>query len=148
MFLGCLWVLKDPQSLGQRLRSRQLRALTLAGLFGLAYVGLSLYRDFGVFHSVSAVNALYFTKSLVLGIEVAMAFSMIAPKRARFVLAISGVLFTGVNLLAIERHDLWRFDSAIRGFISLNGLLIGILISAVFLQWLAHKDYCAFGRAA
>jgi hypothetical protein len=139
VFLWSLWVLKDPLSRGRGVGIRQQRTLVLCGLFGLTVVGLRVYRAFGVFHSLLAANAFYFTELLVVGIWITMAISVIAPKGARFVLAISGVLFIGVNLVAIARHDLWRFNSAIRGFISVNGLLLGISISAAFLQWLTHK---------
>src|SRR5713101_7245499 len=53
MFLACWIALKDvilPPPFSHR--ERQSRALTTAGLCGLAYIGLSLYGAFGVFHSV------------------------------------------------------------------------------------------------
>jgi hypothetical protein len=135
MFLGCLWVLKDPLPPGDSLRNRQLRALTLVGLLGLAYVGMSLYRVFAVFHSVLAVNAFYFTKGLVVGISIALAVSVAAPKGAKFVLCISGMLFIGTNFIVIAHQELRHFAATVRGFSLANGLLLGISIPLALFLW-------------
>jgi hypothetical protein len=135
MFFGFLWILKDPLPPGNSLRDRQLRALTLPGLLGLAYVGMSLYRVFVVFHSVLAVNAFYFTKSLVVGIPIAVAISVAAPKGAKFVLGISGMLFIGTNFIVIAHHELRHFATTVRGFSVVNGLLLGISIPLAVILW-------------
>jgi hypothetical protein len=142
IFLWCLSVLKDSPSPGQGLRNRQQGALTLAGLSGLAYVGMSLYRVIGVFHSVLAVNAFYFIETLVLGISVAMPvyfFSFFSPKVAKIILGISGVLLIGINLLAIPRPNFWRLALAARGLFSLDGLLLGISIPVAIFLWQTYK---------
>jgi hypothetical protein len=136
MFLGCLWVLKDFLSPPGNPRHRHQRALTLAGVCGLAYIGLSLYRDFGVFQSVLAVNAFYFFKNLAAGITVAILISVFGPKSAKVILGISAILLIGNNLIVISHHDLTRFITTIRGFSSVNGLLIGMAVPLAVFLWL------------
>jgi TPR repeat protein len=58
MFLGCLWALKDALLSQRSLRHRQPRALTTAGVCGLAYIGLSRYGAFGIFHSALTVTSM------------------------------------------------------------------------------------------
>jgi len=136
MFLGCLRVLKDSLSPVQSLQARQQRALTLGGLLGLAYVGMSLYRDFGVFHSVIAVNAFYFTENLLFGITIAMLISVFSPKGVKFVLGVSCLLFVGMNLFIIAHHALRHFSTTVRGFSIVNGMLIGMSVSLAIFLWL------------
>lgn len=136
MFLGCLWALKDSLLPKPSLRNRRRRALTLAGVFGLVYVGLSLYRDFGVLQSVLAVNAFNFSKNLMVGITIAMLISVFGPKSAKAVMGISGVLFVGITVLVIAHQDLRRFAETIYGICSLGGLLLGISISLAVFLWL------------
>ena len=136
MFLGCLWTLKGSLLPQESLRNRQQRALTLAGIFGLAYIGLSVFRAFGVFQSVLAVNAFYFFKNLVAGITVALLISVFGPKSAKVILGISGILFIGNNLIVILHHDFTRFVTTIRGFSSVNGLLIGMVVPLAVFLWL------------
>jgi hypothetical protein len=128
MFLGCLWVLKDSLLPQRSLRHRQPRALTMAGVCGVAYIGLSLYWDFGVFQSVLAVNAFYFFKNLVAGITIAMLISLLGPKSVKVILGISAILLVGNYLIVISHHELTRFATTIRGFSSVNGLLIGMAV--------------------
>jgi len=77
LFLWCWRALKEsilPQ------RERQSRALTIAGLCGLAYVGLSLYGAFGSFPSVLTLSAFHFAEALAAGMSVAMCISVFGPK--------------------------------------------------------------------
>ncbi|MDQ1450340.1 MAG: hypothetical protein QOK38_206 [Acidobacteriaceae bacterium] len=128
-------VLKGSLAHAQGLHNRQQRATALAALFGLIYVGLNLYRIIGTFHSVLAVNAFYFAENLFAGMSIAMAISVFAPKRAQFVLSGSGVLLIGMNSLVIARHELKHFASTIRGFSTVNGLLLGISIPLTIFLW-------------
>ncbi len=135
MSLGWLWVLNDPLPPGHSLRNRQHRALNLAGLLVSVYLGMSLYRVLAVFPSVLAVNAFYFTKSLVVGIPIALVVSVATPKGAKYVLGISGILFIGTNFIVIAHHELRHFAATVRGFSVANGLLLGISIPlALFLS--------------
>ena len=68
LFSWCLWILKDSVLSGRSPRDREQRGLALMGLFGLTYVGLRLYRFFGVFHSGLAANIFQFFQYLVLGV--------------------------------------------------------------------------------
>jgi hypothetical protein len=136
MFLGCLWALKDSLLPPGNPRHRHRRALTLAGVCGLTYIGLSLYRDFGVFQSVLAVNAFYFAKNLVAGITIAMLISVFGRKSAKVILVISCILLIGNNLIVISHHDLTCFVTTIRGYSSINGLLLGMAVPLAVFLWL------------
>jgi hypothetical protein len=138
MFLG-LWALKDFLLPQRSLRDRQQPALIMAGVCGLAYIGLSLYWDFGVFPSVLAVNALHFATNLAAGITIAMAITMFGPKRAKVVLGISGILLIVNDLIVIANHQLTRSVTTIRGFSSVNGLLIGMAVPLAIFLWLEMK---------
>jgi hypothetical protein len=136
MFFGCLVVLKDSLFPRKSLHARQQRALTLAGLLGLAYIGMSIYRVFGVFHSVIAVNAFYFAENLLFGIMFAMLISVFSLKGVKFVLGLSGMLFIGMNLFIIAHHALRNSFTTVRGFSIVNGMLIGMSVSLVIFLWL------------
>lgn len=111
----------------------------MSGLLGLAFVGLSLYGDFGVFHSLLAVSVFNLTKNLVVGTSIAGLISVFGPKSSKLVLGISATLFTGMNLFVIAHHDLRRFASTVRGFSLVNGLLLGISIPTAIFLWRKHK---------
>jgi hypothetical protein len=130
-----LWILKGSLPPAQGLHNRKQRATALVALFGLIYMGLKLYRIIGTFHSVLAVNALYFLENLFAGMSIAIAISVFAPKRAQFVLSGSGVLLIGMNSLVIARHELKHFASTIRVFSTVNGLLLGISIPLTIFLW-------------
>jgi hypothetical protein len=136
MFLGCLWVLNDVLLPQPNLRHRQPRALTTAGVCGLAYIGFSVYRAFGSFQSILAVNAFYFAESLAAGITIAMLITVFGPKRAKVVLGVSGTLLIVNDFIVIAHHQLTRFVTAVRGFGVVNGLLIGIAVPLAIFLWL------------
>jgi hypothetical protein len=135
LFVACLWALKDPISPQRSLRYRQQPALTMAGICGLAYIGLSLYGAFGIFQSALRVNAFNFVKNLVAGIAMATLICMLRPKSVKVVLGISGVLLIGIDLIVIWSHELTRFVTTIRGFSSVNGLLIGMAVPLAIFLW-------------
>jgi hypothetical protein len=88
---------------------------------------------------VLAVNAFNFAKNLVIGISIAMCISISGPKSAKHVLGISAGLFVGINLLAMTHHDLRRVAMTGRGFLSFDGLLLGISIPTAMFLWLANE---------
>jgi hypothetical protein len=135
LFSWCLWILKDSVLSGRSPRDREQRVPALAGLFGLTYVGLRLYRFFGVFHSGLAVNIFQFFEYLVLGILIGIGGYFFPPKRSKVLLGISCVLFFGVNLLVIPRPVFWRLARAVQGLVSLDGLLLGISIPVAIFLW-------------
>jgi Sel1 repeat len=139
LFSWCLWILKDSVLSGRSPRDREQRGLALLGLFGLTHVGLRLYQFFGVFHSGLAVNIFQFFEYVVLGIMIGIGGYFFPPKRSKVLLGISCALFVGVNLLVISRPDFWRRAQAVRGLVSLDGLLLGISIPIAIFLWLAHK---------
>jgi hypothetical protein len=108
----------------------------VAGVCGLAYVGLSLYGDFGAFPSVLAVNVFNFFKSFVAGITVATLISVLGPTRAKVVVGVSGTLLILSDLIVIADHQLTSVVTTIRGFSSVNGLLIGITIPLAIFLWI------------
>jgi hypothetical protein len=142
--LGCLILLIGSLSLGWRLQNRQQRSTAFTGTLGLIYTGLSLYWLFGIFPSVSVVNAFYFGKSIVGGVFFVLLISIVLPERAKpmsakITLGIFGILFLCLNLLFIVLIDTKRFIPA-RAFCSLNGLLIGLSIPLTIFLWRSHKQ--------
>jgi hypothetical protein len=105
-------------------------------------VGLDVYEHIlGTLDALSAVNAFYFSKSLLGGLATVLILSIVWPKgRFRIVLAICGTLFIALNVYAAMHYDLRHFEACPRAFYSANGLLIGIAISAALLLWLARKS--------
>ena len=152
MFLACWVALKNvilpPPSPH---RERQRRALTTAGLCGLAYIGLSAYGAFGSFPSVLAVNAFHFAESLVGGITMGLLITVFGPKSAKVVLGKSGALLIVQDLIVISivisHHALRRFVTTVRGFSSVNGALIGIAVPLAIFLWLETRKRATDERA-
>jgi hypothetical protein len=136
MSLYCLWRLKDSSLLQRSPQNRQQGTLTLAELFGLAWVGLMVYGAYGIFPSVLLVNIFDFAKNCVIGITVALILSVIGPRISKAAMGISGMLFVGITLLVIAHHDLRSFTETIYAICSLDGLLLGISISLAIVLWL------------
>jgi len=139
MFVGSLWALKDAVLSHGNPRRHQPRALTIGGVFGLVYVGLSLFGHFRVFKTVLAVGFFHFLNNLAAGITVALFISVFAPKKTKIVSVISGVLLIVNDLVVIWRHALTRSVISVRGFSSINGLLIGLTVSLALFLWLKTK---------
>jgi TPR repeat protein len=141
-FLGSLLLL-----IGSRgsIRNRQQRKMTLAGLFCLSWVGLSVYAysHFGILQSLSLVNVFYLGKGLLAGVGVAALISFLWAKGAKTVLGICSVLFIGFNIYAITHYDLKHLPACPSPFYSINGLLIGMAISTAVFLWLEGDK--AFG---
>jgi TPR repeat protein len=135
LFSWCLWILKDSVLSGWSPRDRGQRRLALTGLFGLTYVGLRLYRFFGVFHSGLAANIFQFFECLVVGILISNGGYFFPAKRPKVLLGLSCVLFFGVNLLAIARPDFWHRARPVQGLVSVDGLLLGISIPVAIFLW-------------
>ena len=134
-FLGNLWALKDAVLPKGNARRHQPPSLTVGGICGLVYVGLSLYGHFSVFKNVLTANFFHFLINLVGGITIAIFITGLAPKRAKVVLGISVALLTVHDLIVIVSHQLTRFVT-IRGFSAVNGLLIGMAIPLAIFLWL------------
>lgn len=144
MSLYCLWLLKKSLLSGQSLRNRQQRILTMAVIFGLTWVGLRLYRAFGIFPSILTLNAIYFVEFLMVGIVVIILLSLVLPERtkpkgAKIALGIFCVLFIGFNSFAIMHHDLVSLTPAINIFCVINGQLIGLSIPLAIFLWRRHQ---------
>ena len=120
----------------------------MGGECGLAYVGLSVYGAFGSFPSVLAVNVFHFFNNLVAGIAVAMLISVFSPKRAKVVLGVSGTLLIVNDLIVISHHELTRFVMTVRGFSTVNGLLIGMAVPLAIFLWLETIKRAKDKRAA
>lgn len=140
MLLGCAWILKDSPVIGRKPRSPQQGKLTLAGLFGLAYIGLSAYGSIALFQSISAVNGFYLVKNLVVGIAIGLLVSVFGPQRSKVFFGISILLFVGVSLLVIVHNELGDLATKRCAFCSLEGLLIGVLIASAVLLWAGKRS--------
>ena len=137
MFLGCLWVLKNPLLQQGSDPHRQQPALTAGGILGLIWVGLNLYKAFAVFQSVLTVNVFSFVEGLVAGVGVAMLISIFRPKTVKIALGISVALLLLNGVIVIRLHALRLFViTGVRGFSSVNGVLFGIAVTLAIFLWL------------
>jgi hypothetical protein len=133
---GCLLLLVGSLEPGWRLKNPHLRALPLAALLGLTTEAMSLYWVFGALPSLSAVYVLFFVKSLLAGIVVAMLISIFFPESAKIALGIIGILFICLNLLLLLfALHLSKHPIPIRPFCMLNGHLIGLSIPLAIYLW-------------
>jgi TPR repeat protein len=140
-FLGSLSLLIGSLKSGQSLRNRPQRIAALTGLLGLSYAGFDLYWYLYLSRpqSWSADSALYFAKHLLAGVSLAMLLSIVFPRGAKAVLAISATLFIAFNLFAVAHYNLRHLAPAICVFCSANGLSIGISIPSVVFVWLERE---------
>ncbi len=119
------------------------RTATAAGVLGLTFAGLDIYglSHIGILQSISAVNAFYFSKSVLAGVFLVSLISIFWPwpRSAKTLLRISGVLFVGFNIYAIAHYDLRRFARVTRAFYSANGWLIGTSIPLAIFLWMASR---------
>jgi hypothetical protein len=76
-----------------------------------------------------------FFKSLVAGVTVALLILVVGPKSVKVVLGISATLLIANDLIVISHHVLTRFATTIRGFSSVNGLLMGIAVPLAIFLW-------------
>jgi len=137
-FLSCISLLISSRA---SVRDWQQGTTTLTGVIGLSWVALNLYEfsHMGTLQPGSAVSAFYFTKSLLAGVFGAMLISLLWARFAKTPLIISGMLFVGFNIYAIAHYDLMRVTSAIRIFVSTDGLFVGMLIVFAIHLWLPAK---------
>jgi hypothetical protein len=137
-FVFCLFLLFSSNG---SIQTRQQRRTTLPGLLGLTRVGLDVYgySHFGILLSLSAVNAFYLGKSLLGGIFLAMLVPIVWANGVKIVLKICGIVFIGFNIYAITHYDLRHLPSCPRAFYSVNGLLIGTVITSAMLLWLDRE---------
>ncbi len=139
MFLGCLAILIGSLSQGWRHQTSNNRSLTLASLLGLTILGLSLYRDFGIFPSVLVANAFLFVKDVLAGIFVAMLIHLVFPKMMKIALGIFGLSFICLDLLFIAIYYS-KHLFLIRPFCAINGMFLGVSVSLAIFLWRAHKN--------
>lgn len=123
-----------------KLNPRQ-RIPAMAGLLVLLYV----VSDFlGLSHMIvlqahSAVNAFYFSKSLLGGISVTVLTLIFWPRGDRVAMKLSVLVFTAYNFYALL-HPLWRFAWSERAFYSINGLLVGLSVASATTSWLRRNE--------
>jgi hypothetical protein len=137
MLVGCFWSMKGSPS---SQRNRNQRALWLAGLFGITYIGMSLYGSFGIFQFPAAVNGFYFLKNVAVGITIALLISVFRRDTPEVVLGISGLFLAAFTLLVFMRGEFK--DIAIKkcAFTSVEGLLFGVVVSLAVLTWLKRRS--------
>ena len=135
VFLGCSWFLMDFLFPKRSIRSQKHGALLLAELFGSAYVGLSLYGDFGIFHSLPAASAFYFVKNCVFGITIAMLISVFGLRSSKVMLVLSSILIVGTDFQVVLHRNFDVATSTNRIFCSVNGFLIGMSIALGVSMW-------------
>ena len=122
------------------------RAATVAGLLGLTYAGLDLYGliHIGLLESISAVNAFYFSKSILAGAFLVTLISIFWPwpRSAKILLRISAALFIGLNgfsIYVIAHYNPKHSAIATRTFYSANGWLIGVSMPLAIFLWKASR---------
>jgi hypothetical protein len=148
MFFASMWALKGALVPQENARYHQPPALTIGGIFGLAYVGLSLFGYLIVFKAVSTVNVFHFVRDVMAGAAVAMYITVFGPNRAKAAMPISGVLVIVIDFVVIWRHQLARVVVTVRSFSSINGFLIGITVSLAIFLWLHSRMATKGGEAA
>ena len=106
---------------------------------GLAWVLLRLYGAFGVFASAFVLGVFNFVEGLLAGAIIAVLISLFGPKGVKVALGMFGVAFVGFNVFAITHYHLSGLTPATRLFCSVDGLLIGLLLTLAGLSWLTDK---------
>lgn len=139
--LWSLWLLKSALRAGggNRTRAKLDRTLILSGSSGLAYVGVALYRTFGIFQSAITADSLRFIEGIFLGVMVAMAVFASTRKGAGVMFGIAGVLFVGINVPLIAHRDLNPLSDAFRGLCAVDGFLLAASIYLAITLWLGHN---------
>lgn len=147
MFLGSSMVLVGPLMPRGRVRGEHQQALTFAAVLALSYVAFDLlgFRYIGLLTPLSAVGAFFFVKSLLGGTSVAILLRVVLPngrwpKVSKVGIGVCGVLFVGFNLIVLTNQRMRSVSPLPGSFWSLNGMLLGVIVSLTIVLWLVHRD--------
>ena len=145
--LGGILLLFGSRSTKQSINKQQQRISTLMATLLLFYIGLNIFGIFcvGVFHSIVAVNILYFVKDIICGILPVIFFSVmlpknVCPKTAKIALGIFGLSFILFNALMISLYFKSHIARVFRSFSMGNGFLIGFSIPLIVYLWKTHHN--------
>jgi tetratricopeptide (TPR) repeat protein len=123
------------------------RRSALAGLLVLSTMALDLFgfRCIGILTPLSAVAAFQIVKGLLTGTLVAILLSIVLPtniwpKAVKTGLVIFGLLFIGNDLFVVSNHKLRGVALALRSFWSINGMLLGTIVSLAIVLWLTTRS--------
>jgi TPR repeat protein len=128
--LGSLLFLVSTFYRQNTLDRTQYRIRFLAALLGLSYSALAYYSysRFWIFGSEWIEYEVSFATGFLLGCFLAFLSLAFIDRRASLVLGLSIVLLLAFDLFAPLHYDLKESILATRGFCSVNGLLLGILV--------------------
>jgi hypothetical protein len=123
------------------------RRSALAGLLVVSWVAMDLYgfRYIGILTPVSAFAVFQFAKGLLAGTTVASLLPIVLPKNiwpkvVRVGLGVFGVLFIGTDIFVVSNHKLRSVALTLRSFWSINGMLLGMIVSLAIVLWLTTKN--------
>ena len=146
-FLGSSLLLVGSLTPGGHFGGGNRRRSALAGLLVLSTMALDLFgfRCIGILTPLSAVAAFQIVKGLLTGTLVAILLSIVLPnniwpKVVKVGLGILGMLFIGTDLLLVANHKPRSAILALRPFWSVNGMLLGTVVSLAFVLWLTTKN--------
>jgi hypothetical protein len=146
-FLGGSLLLVGSLTPGGSFGGGNRRRSALAGLLCLSFVALDLFgfRYVGILTPLSAVAAFQFVKGLLTGTTVAFLLPIVLPdnlwpKVAKVGLGLFGVLFIGTDLLLVANYKPRSAVLALRSFWSINGMLLGTIVSLAIVLWLTTKS--------
>jgi hypothetical protein len=147
MFLGSSMVLVGSLMPRGRIRGEHQQALTFAAVLALSYVAFDLlgFRYIGLLTPLSAVGAFSFVKSVLGGTSVAILLRVVLPnglwpKVSKVGLGLCGVLFVGFNLFVLTNQRMRSISPTLGSFWSLNGMLLGVMVSLAIVLWLMHGN--------
>jgi hypothetical protein len=142
MLFGYLWILRDVRLSSLSYRIWSIPTHNLAALLGLAYLVMGIFRIFSIFHSVLAVNLYLFIEYLFLGVSIAVSFYVFSQPsgKAKLALGVTMVLFVAINGFVGAHRDIAPFSPVFRGLSSVDGLLVGIMISTIASLWLTRRE--------
>jgi hypothetical protein len=146
-FLGSSLLLVGSLTPGGSFGGGSQRRSALAGLLILSTMALDLggFRYIGILTPLSVVAAFQIVKGLLTGTLVAILLSIVLPtniwpKAVKTGLVIFGLLFIGNDLFVVSNHKLRGVALALRSFWSINGMLLGTIVSLAIVLWLTTRS--------
>jgi len=148
IFIGSLFFLVGSLLPGWNSRNENRRSFTFAGLLGLSYLVIDLFGFcyIGILTPLPVVGAFHFVESLAAGTSIAIILSIVLPNKlwpkvAKVTLGILGILFIGIELYGIAIFKLRHLALPVRWFWSINGMLLGTIVSLAIVLWLTTRSY-------
>jgi tetratricopeptide (TPR) repeat protein len=143
--IGSLMLLVGPILAQSRSWNGREQSTTIVGVLGLCCAGLSVYgrSQFRFFPYEWEVNGFNLVRFALTGILIVMTLSIVVsltvPKRGFILLGIFGSTLLAFDALAIAykvtHPAAWSLPAAARAVCTINGLLVGIVISLAVIAW-------------